>query len=65
MSIRQFVSGSSIVLAAWLGATFLKEVPADRYPKLGKPTVTTAAAAKPNPALAAEDKTELTVSAAR
>jgi hypothetical protein len=34
MNIRQFVSGSSVILAGWLGATFLNEVPAQRYPKL-------------------------------
>jgi hypothetical protein len=33
MSTRRFVTGSSLVLAAWLGATFLHEVPAQRYPK--------------------------------
>jgi hypothetical protein len=33
MNTRRFVSGSSVILAAWLGATFLNEVPAQRYPK--------------------------------
>jgi hypothetical protein len=36
MNIRKFVSGSSVVLAGWLGATFLNEVPSQRYPKLDK-----------------------------
>jgi hypothetical protein len=36
MSTRKFVSGSSVILAGWLGATFLNEVPAQRYPKLEK-----------------------------
>ena len=36
MSTRRFVSGSSVILAGWLGATFLNEVPAQRYPKLDK-----------------------------
>jgi hypothetical protein len=36
MNIRKFVSGSSVILAGWLGATFLNEVPAQRYPKLDK-----------------------------
>ncbi len=36
MSIRTFVSGSSVILAGWLGATFLNDVPAQRYPKLDK-----------------------------
>ncbi len=38
MSIRKFVSGTSVVLMGWLGATFLNEVPAQRYPKLDKST---------------------------
>ncbi len=36
MNIRKFVSGSSVILAAWLGATFLNEVPSQRYPQLDK-----------------------------
>jgi hypothetical protein len=36
MSIRQFVSGSSILLAGWLGVTFVREVPPNRYPKMDK-----------------------------
>ena len=36
MNTRRFVSGSSIILAGWLGVTFLYEVPAQRYPKLDK-----------------------------
>lgn len=36
MNTRCFVSGSSIILAGWLGATFLNEVPSQRYPKLDK-----------------------------
>ncbi len=36
MNTRRFVSGSSVILAGWLGATFLNEVPAQRYPKLDK-----------------------------
>ncbi len=36
MNARKFVSVSSVILAGWLGATFLKEVPAQRYPKLDK-----------------------------
>jgi hypothetical protein len=41
MNISRFVCGSSIILACWLGATFLNEVPSKRYPKLDK-TPTTA-----------------------
>lgn len=42
MKIRRFVSGSSILLAGWLGATFLNEVPSQRYPKLDKKPATAA-----------------------
>ena len=42
MSIRRFVSGSSVILVGWLGATFLNEVPAQRYPKLDKNPATAA-----------------------
>ncbi len=42
MNTSRFVSGSSVLLAGWLGATFLNEVPAQRYPKLDKTTETTA-----------------------
>jgi hypothetical protein len=31
MSMRQFVSGFSIVLAGWLAITFFQDVPAQRY----------------------------------
>jgi hypothetical protein len=36
MNTRSFVSGSSVILLAWLGATFLNEVPTQRYPRLDK-----------------------------
>jgi hypothetical protein len=42
MNTRRFVSGSSILLAGWLGATFLNEVPSQRYPKLDKTPPTAA-----------------------
>lgn len=42
MNTRRFVSGSSILLAGWLGATFLNEVPSQRYPKLDKKPATAA-----------------------
>lgn len=38
MNTRRFVTGSSFILAAWLGATFFNEVPAQRYPKLDQKT---------------------------
>lgn len=42
MNTSRFVSGSSIILAGWLGATFLNEVPSQRYPKLDKKPTTAA-----------------------
>ncbi len=42
MNTRRFVSGSSVILAGWLGATFFNEVPAQRYPKLDKKPATAA-----------------------
>jgi|DewCreStandDraft_4_1066084.scaffolds.fasta_scaffold155268_3 hypothetical protein len=38
MSVQRFVCGVSLVLLAWLGFTFVREVPASRYPKLEKVT---------------------------
>jgi hypothetical protein len=50
MNTRCFVSGSSLLLAGWLGATFLNEVPAQRYPKLDqKPAKLTALHAASEP----------------
>ena len=40
MNISRFVCSSSIILACWLGATFLNEVPSKRYPKLDKTPAT-------------------------
>lgn len=42
MNTKRFVSGSSVILAGWLAATFLNEVPAQRYPKLDKKTTASA-----------------------
>jgi len=36
MNIRKFIGGSSLLIAAWLGATFIQKVPTHRYPQLGK-----------------------------
>jgi len=33
MNIRSFVGASSALLLAWLGATYLHEIPPERYPK--------------------------------
>lgn len=51
MNTSRFVSGSSIILAGWLGATFLNEVPSQRYPKLDKKPTTAAAAEVESPAV--------------
>ncbi|GAA5122210.1 hypothetical protein JIN84_09675 [Luteolibacter yonseiensis] len=40
MKTSSFVSGSSVILAGWLAATFLNEVPAQRYPKLDRKPAT-------------------------
>jgi len=40
MKLLHFVSGSAVVLAAWLAVTFVYHIPAQRYLKLDKyPTV--------------------------
>ena len=36
MKVRFFVAGSSALLAVWLTATFMSEVPVERYPQFGK-----------------------------
>jgi hypothetical protein len=41
MQLRHFVSVSSVILVAWLAATFVREVPCQRYPKLEKYSSTT------------------------
>lgn len=35
-NIRNFVVAASLVLAVWLGLTFVTKVPSHRYPTLGK-----------------------------
>ena len=42
MKVRMFVSGSAAVLAVWLGATYVHEIPAKDYPELGRPKAATA-----------------------
>jgi len=39
MNIRHFVSASALVLAGWLLMTFLREVPTEPYPALGRGSV--------------------------
>jgi hypothetical protein len=46
MNTRRFVSGSSVILAGWLGATFFNEVPSQRYPKLDKKPAAAAVASE-------------------
>jgi len=67
MNIRNFVSGSSVVLAGWLGATFLNEVPSQRYPKLDKNSSTRARPSDVNVQMASAAKEDevLRVSASR
>ena len=38
-NIRNFVCAASLLLAVWLGVTFVNKVPSHRYPTLGKDTV--------------------------
>ena len=39
MNIHSFVGASSALLLAWLGATYLHEIPPDRYPKLDRASI--------------------------
>jgi len=39
MNVRMFVTGSATLLAAWLVATFLSEVPVDTYIQSGRGSV--------------------------
>lgn len=41
MKLRLFVSGSAALFAAWLGLTFVREVPRENYPELGGEVATT------------------------
>lgn len=36
MKVRVFVTGSAAFFAAWLAVTFVREVPQENYPRLGK-----------------------------
>jgi hypothetical protein len=51
-NIRNFVCAAAVMLAVWLGLTFMSDVPPHRYPTLGKGSVTTAAFSTPAPHLA-------------
>lgn len=39
MKVRLFITGTAALLALWLGATFVSEVPVDRYPQFGRGSV--------------------------
>lgn len=59
MKVRLFVTGSAALLAVWLTATFLQDVPVDSYTQFGRGSVPLSAKAKPAtkkqaPVLAAE-----------
>jgi hypothetical protein len=58
MKLRQFVSGSALVLGAWLAITFFQDVPTQRYPKLDKHQ-RSAKAADPSEARSAETSPQL------
>ena len=48
MNVRFFVTGTASLLAVWLGATFLTDVPVEHYPQYGRGSVPVSAkAAKP------------------
>lgn len=49
MKVRLFVTGSAALLAVWLTATFLQEVPVDTYTTFGRGSVPLSAKA-PKPA---------------
>ncbi len=36
MKVRLFVSGSAVLLATWLGVTYVRTVPFQGYPQLGR-----------------------------
>lgn len=50
MKLGQFVTTSSVVLAGWLGFTFVHEVPSQRYPKLRKQAEAMLQRTAPDPA---------------
>ena len=50
MNVRLFVTGTASLLAAWLVATFLSEVPADSYLQAGPGSVPVSAKAAHTPA---------------
>jgi hypothetical protein len=49
MKLGHFVSFSAFILSAWLGLTFMHEVPAQSYPKLQRHASNPTAASTPRP----------------
>jgi hypothetical protein len=47
MKVRIFVTGSAALFAAWLGLTFVREVPRENYPELGRGSLPVSANAEP------------------
>lgn len=47
MKIRFFVTGSAAFFAAWLAVTYVREVPHEDYPRLGKGSLPLSAQAEP------------------
>lgn len=46
MNIDTYVGASSVLLLAWLGATYLHDIPPDRYPKLDRSSISASSADK-------------------
>jgi len=65
MKLSVFVSSTAVVLAVWLTATYLSQVPAEGYPKLGRGSVPQQsahhAAETAKPLVKADTKTEAVV----
>jgi hypothetical protein len=47
MKIRLFVTGSAAFFAAWVAVTYVREVPHEGYPRLGKGSMPLSAEAEP------------------
>jgi hypothetical protein len=58
MKLGLFVTTSAVVLAGWLGLTFIHEVPSQHYPKLQKYADAGPQMTSPEPAGPAESRPE-------
>ena len=47
MKVRFFVTGSAAFFAAWLAVTYVREVPHEDYPRLGKGSLPVSAQVQP------------------